>query len=110
MKSATPWMIRQGDVLLVSVEAIPDGAVEQPRDESGRVILAHGEVSGHAHAVHETGVTVLLAANEEVFLRVLEPSNLVHEEHDHIAIPPGLYRVVRQREWTDADEPIQVAD
>ena len=110
MKSATPWMIRQGDVLLISVEAIPDDAVEQPRDQSGRVILAHGEVTGHAHALHEVGVTMLLAANDEVFLRVLEPSSLVHEEHDHIVIPPGLYRIVRQREWTDADEPIQVAD
>lgn len=110
MKRATPRMIRQGDVLLVAVEAIPDDAFEQPRDESGRVILAYGEVTGHAHALHETSVTLLRAANQGVFLRVLEPSNLVHEEHDHIAIPPGLYRVVRQREWTDDDEPVQVAD
>jgi hypothetical protein len=53
---------------------------------------------------------MLRAANQEVFLRVLEPSTLVHEEHDRIAIPPGLYRVVRQREWSDADEPTRVAD
>ena len=110
MKRATPRMVRQGDVLLVAVEAIPDDAVEQPRDESGRIMLAHGEVTGHAHALHETSVTLLRAANQGVFLRVLEPSNLVHEEHDHIAIPPGLYRVVRQREWTDDDEPVQVTD
>ncbi len=110
MKRTTPWMIRQGDVLLVAVDAIPDDAVEQPRDESGRVILAYGEVTGHAHALHETRVTMVRAANQGVFLRVLEPSNLVHEEHDRIAVPPGMYRVVRQREWTDDDEPIQVAD
>ena len=110
MKIVTPWMIRQGDVLLVAVEAIPDDAVEQPRDESRRVVLAHGEGTGHAHALHGPGVTMLYAANQEVFLRVLEPSNLVHEEHDRIAIPPGLYRVVRQREWADEDEPVQVVD
>ena len=110
MKRKIPWMVRQGDVLLVAVEAIPDDAVEQPRDESRRVVLAYGEVTGHAHSLHEPGVSMLCAANQEVFLRVVEPSNLVHEEHDRIAIPPGLYRVVRQREWTDEDEPVQVVD
>lgn len=110
MKRAVPWMIRQGDVALVAVEAIPADAIGQPRDDSGRVVLAYGEVTGHAHALHEPGVTMLRAANHDVFLRVLEPSNLVHEEHDRIAIPPGLYRVVRQREWSDDDESVQVAD
>lgn len=110
MKRDIPWMIRQGDVLMIAVDAIPKDAVEQPRDESDRVVLAYGEVTGHAHALHEPGVAMLRAANQEVFLRVLEPSTLVHEEHDRIAIPPGLYRVVRQREWSDADEPTRVAD
>ena len=110
MTREIPWMIRQGDVALVAVEAIPAGAIEQPREDSGRVVLAYGEVTGHAHALHEPGVTMLCAANQEVFLRVVEPSNLVHEEHALIAIPPGLYKVVRQREWSDADESVQVAD
>lgn len=110
MTSATPWMIRQGDVLLVAVETIPADALEQPRDDSGRIVLAYGEGTGHAHALHESGVTMLRAANQAVFLRVMMPSNLVHEEHERIAIAPGLYRVVRQREWSDEDEPIQVAD
>jgi len=110
MTSVTPWMIRQGDVLLVAVETIPADALEQPRDDSGRIVLAYGEVTGHAHALHESGVTLLRAANQEVFLRVMMPSNLVHEEHERIAISPGLYRVVRQREWSDDDEPIQVVD
>lgn len=110
MTRVLPWMIRQGDVALVAVETIPTDALAQPRDDLGRVVLAYGEATGHAHALHEPGVTLLHAANAAVFLRVLEPSSLVHEEHDHIAVAPGLYRVVRQREWTDDDEPIQVAD
>jgi hypothetical protein len=110
MKRIIPWMIRQGDVLMIAVDAIPNDAVEQPRDESDRVVLAYGEATGHGHALHEPGVAMLRAANQEVFLRVLEPSTLVHEEHDRIAIPPGLYRVVRQREWSDADKPTRVAD
>ena len=103
-------MIRQGDVALVAVQAIPADAITQPREDSSRIVLAYGEVTGHAHALHEPGVTMLYAANQEVFLRVAEPSNLVHDEHDRIAIPPGFYRVLRQREWSDADEPVQVAD
>jgi len=110
MKQEIPWMVRQGDVALVAIEAIPADAVEQPRDGSGRVVLAYGEATGHAHALHDPGVSMLCAPNQEAFLRVVEPSNLVHEEHDRIAIPPGIYRVVRQREWSDADEPVQVAD
>lgn len=110
MKREFPWMIRQGDMALIAVEAIPDDAVVLPRDESDRIVLAYGEVTGHAHALHEPGVTMLRTASQQVFLRVLEPSNLVHEEHDRITIPSGLYRVVRQREWSDADEPVQVED
>lgn len=102
-------LIRQGDVLVQRVEAIPEGCAEVPRD-GDRIVLAYGEVTGHAHAIHERDVTMLRAANADVYLRVVEPSMLRHEEHTHIAIPPGLYRVVRQREWTDDSEPRQVAD
>lgn len=110
MHKRTPWMFRQGDVMLVAVEGSPADARDEPRDASGRVVLAYGERTGHAHALHEPGVRMLRAANQEVFLEVLAPANLLHEEHERIAIPPGAYRVVRQREWTDEEEPMQVAD
>lgn len=104
-----PFLVRQGDVALIAVDSIPDDAVTIERDR-GRVVLAYGEVTGHAHALTEEGITMLKAANQDVFLRVVEPASLRHEEHSRIDVPPGLYRVVRQREWTDAEEPIQVAD
>ena len=110
MKTETPWMVRQGDVALVAVTEIPADAVALRRDEGDRVVLAYGEATGHAHALHEPGVTMLrVAANDAVFLRVIEPSNLVHEEHAPIAVPPGAYRVVRQREYFP-DEIRTVAD
>jgi hypothetical protein len=40
----------------------------------------------------------------------VQPVSLKHEEHSTIPLAPGLYRVRRQREWTDEQEPIQVAD
>lgn len=94
-------LYRQGDVLIEQVATIPDGLVDVPRDD-GRLILAYGEVTGHAHAV--VGDCQFLAADleelEERFLRVESEAAVVHEEHDTIALPPGNYRVVRQREYS----------
>src|SRR3954469_16865394 len=46
-----PWQARQGDIWLVRVdEALPVGVIRVPR-EGGRVVLARGEATGHAHAV-----------------------------------------------------------
>ena len=94
-----PWMIRQGDVALIAIGEIPADAESMERDARGRVVLAYGEVTGHAHALSEPGVQMLRAANSEVFLRVTEPALLRHEEHSPIAVPSGSYRVIRQREY-----------
>ena len=88
---------RQGDVLLVKVDALPDGAVPQKIDD--RIVLAYGEVTGHAHAVPIDGA-VLYKSNGEDLLKVHTATALVHEEHSPIALDPGVYKVVRQREYT----------
>jgi hypothetical protein len=102
---------RQGDVML---ERISDQDVgEEIARDAGRIVLAYGEVTGHAHAIHDEGATLFRAkeaANADTFLRVVRPVALTHEEHSRIPLVPGLYRVRRQREWTDENEPIQVAD
>jgi hypothetical protein len=106
-------MIRQGDVALLRDDSARAGDVI-PRD-NGRVVLAYGEVTGHAHAFDVDHVTLYAPAkkaksSDRVLKVVGNVAYLKHEEHDKIAIPPGTYRVVRQREWTDADEPRVVAD
>lgn len=106
----TQMLYRQGDVLLQRVDEIPAGLKDVPLDK-GRVILAYGEVTGHAHAV-EGEVTFLAADLEELeerFLRVESEAQVVHEEHDTITLPPGDYRVVRQREYAP-ERPVYVAD
>jgi hypothetical protein len=47
---------RQGDVLVQRVTSIPEGDTAVARD-NGRVVLAYGEVTGHAHAIAEAEVT-----------------------------------------------------
>jgi hypothetical protein len=42
---------RQGDVMLRRVDALPAQAAALPPTEPTRVILAYGEVTGHAHAI-----------------------------------------------------------
>ncbi len=96
----SPIMRRQGDLLLVELDELPPQLEPVPR-EDGRLVLAHGEATGHAHVLE--GEAELLAADldemQERFLRVEAESSLVHEEHATVAVPPGSYRVVRQREY-----------
>ena len=96
-----PAQVRQGDVLLVPVGEVPDGARLLPRT-GGRVVLAEGEDTGHAHAIRAAGAT-LVAAGDERYLRVATPVTLDHEEHAPIEVIPGTYRVVIQREYVPAE-------
>ncbi len=94
-------MYRQGDVLLVLTDAEPAGP-EVPRDRLGRIVLAYGEATGHAHAIEHRDAVLHGTDLEERFLEVLAQGGvtLTHEEHAPIDLPCGTYRVIRQREWT----------
>lgn len=108
-------MYRQGDVLIVPVaeEELPPGTESlprQPRDPRGRMVLALGEVTGHAHAVVGPGTLRRQPGRAGVaFLHLPEGGRVVHEEHAPISLPKGWYRVVRQREYDPVADRI-VAD
>jgi hypothetical protein len=105
-------MYRQGDVLIVAA------TTQEPQDliprDNGRIVLAYGEVTGHAHAILDREAELrTIDGTEDRFLRIMAASGvaLVHEEHDAITLPPGDYIVRRQREYTSANQaPIRVAD
>jgi hypothetical protein len=105
-------MYRQGDVLVIRSEHVPIGAVPVPR-EDGKVVLAAGERTGHAHTIAESHAELFAEPSEDVtdrFLRVVgQPAVLRHEEHAPITLPPGQYVVRRQREYTREDA-IRVQD
>jgi len=91
-------MFRQGDVLLVPVRTIPTAATVQKA--KGRIVLAYGEVTGHAHTVDGRRAELSLTEGGVTFLTVKELTEVRHQEHAVVALPPGIYKVVRQREYT----------
>lgn len=98
-------MYRQGDVLIVALEesVVPAPFLKAPgelRDGRGRLVLALGEVTGHAHAVQGPGRLIREAGPfGPMLLHLPEGGRVVHEEHATIALPQGWFRVVRQREY-----------
>ena len=97
-----PTIYRQGDVLIASVKRLPKNMTPVDR-EGGRIILAHGELTGHAHAIADQQATLRQTAAGQLFLEILEGSaSLTHEEHSTVTLPPGLYRVARQVEYSPA--------
>jgi hypothetical protein len=96
-------MYRQGDVLVLPIEPaeLPADLVEAPRDRRGRMVLALGEATGHAHVVTGEGVRLLSPPDDPdaLYLVIDGYGRLGHEEHGPIALPPASYKVIRQREY-----------
>jgi hypothetical protein len=111
MKSSIYDHYRQGDVLIERIAEIPLTAVKQ--GQSTRIILAHGEVTGHHHAL-ETADPADWWKEQENTPAHQEPGTLVgvlfvslpaggvvtHQEHSEIKLPAGDYRITRQREYS----------
>jgi hypothetical protein len=96
-------MYRQGDVLVVAIDPadVPANLIPAPRDRGGRMVLAYGEATGHAHVASGEGLQLLCRPDDlnTMFLHVARYGRLSHEEHGPIPLPAGYYRVVRQREY-----------
>ena len=104
--------------------------------EHGRIILAHGEATGHTHevVVADTGLAPELAQAQffemdgQRELVVLAPCVLRHQEHAPIMLDPstqeqyrqgdvllqptgpGTWAVIQQREWRGPEQWRAVAD
>ena len=96
-------VLRQGDVILIQVDALPAGM--QSVKQEGRCVLAHAEVTGHAHVIDPKEVkafssTPVFDAGAERFIQVMNKAPLRHEEHTAVEIPAGIYRVAIQTEYS----------
>lgn len=103
-------MYRQGDVLIVRVDSCPAEATPIKREMNEDVILAHGEVTGHAHRICSRHATMYRTESDARYMRVTAPVALTHEEHTTIDIPAGNYRVTIHTEYVPGELPRQVVD
>ena len=113
MRQRNPRPYRQGDVLLVPCDTIPTGTHEEA-SENGRVVLARGERTGHAHTMTAERVSYFRedGSGNGGFIRVTGPGPvaLTHEEHAPLSIAPGDYRIIQQREYQPQETPRLVND
>jgi hypothetical protein len=110
---------RQGDVLLLRLseeeQEIGEPEILKDRDQ-GDIILAYGEVTGHAHRISAENAEkyeVRLATGIEEYLRVVEeggPVSLNHEEHATITLAPAVYAILHQEEYRPGEVPVYVRD
>lgn len=101
MNSAKPTQFRQGDVFLRWVPSMHPLAKKVDASPN-QLVLARGELTGHAHVIHSDGTT-LHRHGSQVWIQV-GPSGaeLTHQEHASIPIPPGIYEVIQQRQHSPA--------
>lgn len=89
--------LRQGDLLLESVDKLPKDVPLTPAPkEQGSVILARGE-SGHAHRIESISAILYQRSFGESYLVLHEETRLVHPEHAPLLLDVGIYRATRQR-------------
>ena len=100
-------IFRQGDVLLQRIDRLPENALPVKWDD--RVVLAYGEVTGHAHAISTQYAKMYMLKGDRL-LEVKPGAVLVHEEHATITLPEGFYKVIQQREYVPEAPPRDVVD
>ncbi|MEO0563140.1 MAG: hypothetical protein AAF125_13615 [Chloroflexota bacterium] len=89
-------LYRHGDVMVMAVDELPKDA-----EKREGVTLAYGEVTGHSHRIADPSHAETFSHEGLLYLRVIAPqAELIHEEHNTITLPQGVYRFWQQREYT----------
>jgi len=99
----------QGDLFLRRISSLPIGA-KQVQPERGMYIAAHSE-TGHSHIIKERDNIKFYVTDDPMvsYLEVIEATEKTeallehlrgHDTHETIAIPPGIFELRRQREYT----------
>lgn len=87
---------RHGDVLLIHKGDATSAAAPAKRRS---VVLAKGELTGHAHRLSGVGITWKKAHGDIIEVALPNGGELRHEEHKTLVLSRGTYEVRRQNEW-----------
>jgi hypothetical protein len=83
--------IRQGDVLVQRVQALPEGAVLRRRRDLAVGIRA-------SHVAEDPASTYDVPGSDDIYIVAKGRWPLSHDEHAWFTLPPGVYRSWRQQE------------
>ena len=100
---------RQGDVIFMKINTTIHG-YQKNHQTKKKIILAEGEVTGHAHVIEDFENAFLRESNNRQLLDVFNPVEVLHEEHAKITLPKGRYEVRIQREFDPEIREYRVAD
>lgn len=88
---------RHGDVVLLKVDRH-----FETEGEVGKVV-AEGEATGHAHRIMDKAeVKKVSGAVDQMLVKVLENTEILHEEHDDGPLEKGTYVSGIQRQYNPA--------
>ena len=99
--------LRQGDVYLTRIpNPDTDNLTLVKPERPGLIVLAHGEATGHIHALaanraklYRDVVGMMLVVDRAVNLRHGNPAHAWKGDHGDVKILPGAYRVTIDREY-----------
>ena len=84
-------MYRHGDLLLESIDIIPEGAIQRKSN-----VILNGTATGHSHILNGG---LVLEKEGTIYLQASDAATVTHEEHNMITLPDGNYVVTRQVEY-----------
>ena len=89
----------------ISQTPIPAGFAPVKPDDRG-VVLAEGELSGHAHRILDATSAQLhrKAGNDFAVMEVFTKAPLQHEEHHDIPFDPERYGVTIKRQYSEDEQ------
>jgi guanylate kinase len=96
----------QGDLFILKVDLIPNGFCKKQSD-NGNHIVAHSETQHH-HVIEDDDVDYYVNS-KDMMKAYIEVKNIIgaqlkhlrdFDTHETILIPPGIYELRRQREYT----------
>lgn len=89
--------IRHGEIMLLPVAKLP--ATASAKHTS--FIVGHSE-TGHHHVLEST-TAFEVVDKKDLYLRLFEPAELVHQKefdkHATLTVAPGVYKVITKQEY-----------
>jgi len=94
---------RHGDLLIVKIDTLPAGA----KDIKSKIV-EEGEETGHFHQLSGDGLVYEDSEQTKYIQSNDDALTIVHEEHNPINLPTGVYKVTRQREYDTYEQASRV--